>query len=267
MKKIKRLAVKVGTSTLTYDTGLLNLRRVELLARVLSGIKNQGIDVVLISSGAVGVGMGKLGLARRPAETRGKQAVAAVGQVELMNIYSKFFSDYGNTVAQVLLTKDAVVYDERRTNAVNTFRTLFQLGVVPIVNENDVISSYELEFGDNDTLSAHVATLVEADLLIILSDIDGLFDKDPKTHMSARLIGRISEITERTYQTAGGAGSSRGTGGMVTKLNAVELAWKQGIDVVIANGENPHILYEIVEGKPRGTYFECKEGATVCVRN
>lgn len=252
---IKNLVVKVGTSTLTHETGLINLHRIERLARVLSDIKNRGINVVLVSSGAISVGMGKLGMKTRPTETRTKQAAASVGQVELMNIYSKMFSDYGVSVSQVLLTKAVVSDDELKHNAENTMETLLSMGVVPIVNENDTISTDQIAVGDNDTLSAYVAQLVKADLLVILSDIEGLYDADPRTNMNAHLIGRVEEVTEEIRQLAGGSGSERGTGGMHTKLDAVEIAAKVGTNTVIANGEYPSVLYDIVEGKPRGTFF------------
>ena len=253
--EIKNLVVKVGTSTLTHETGLINLHRIERLARVLSDIKNRGINVVLVSSGAISVGMGKLGMKTRPTETRTKQAAASVGQVELMNIYSKMFSDYGVSVSQVLLTKSVVSDHELKHNAENTLETLLSMGVVPIVNENDTISTDQIGVGDNDTLSAYVAQLVKADLLVILSDIEGLYDADPRNNMNAHLIGRVEEVTEEIRQLAGGSGSERGTGGMHTKLDAVEIAAKVGTNTVIANGEYPSILYDIVEGKPRGTFF------------
>lgn len=260
--EIKNLVVKVGTSTITHETGYINLQRIERLARVLSDIKNRGINVVLVSSGAIGVGMGKLGITSRPSETRTKQAMAAVGQVELMNIYSRMFADYGVSVSQVLLTKAVVESEELKTNAQNTFGVLMDLGVVPIVNENDAISTYEIEFGDNDTLSAYVAQLVQADLLVILSDIEGLYDSDPRTDINARLIGRVEKITPEIRAIAGGSGSKVGTGGMHTKLDAVEFAAGYGIDTVIANGASPSILYDIIEGKPRGTFFSAKGDKT-----
>jgi len=253
---IKRIVVKVGTSTLTHNTGLINLRRIELLSRTLCDLKNRGIDVVLVSSGAIGVGVGKLGLCKKPTETRDKQAVAAVGQVELMNIYSKMFGDYGVSVAQVLLTKDVLNGDERQTNARNTFDTLLELGVVPIVNENDTISVYEIEFGDNDTLSAYVAKLIEADLLVILSDIEGLYDSDPKSNPNAKLVEYVGEITDEIRALAGGAGSNLGTGGMFTKLDAAQITTNVGISTIITNGEDPQVLYDIIDGKRRGTFFD-----------
>lgn len=256
MKDIKRMVIKVGTSTLTYDTGLINLRRIETLSRVISDLKNSGISPVLVSSGAIGVGVGKLGLAKRPETTREKQAVAAVGQVELMKIYSKLFGEYGTPVAQVLLTKDVIDGTDRENNAKNTFETLIDLGVVPIVNENDTISTYEIEFGDNDSLSAYVSHIVNADMLVIMSDIDGLYDSDPRTNQEAKLIPYVEKVTDELMAIAGGSGSNRGTGGMHTKLNAVSFVNKFGCDAVIVNGNNPEVLYEIAEGHPRGTFFK-----------
>lgn len=252
---INKIVVKVGTSTLTHETGLMNLRTIELLARTLSDIKNSGIEVIFVSSGAISVGMGKLGLSHRPKETREKQAVAAVGQVELMDLYSTLFGEYGVTVAQLLLTKDVLDNGERQKNALTTLETLMNLKVIPIINENDTISTFEIEFGDNDTLSAHVATLVDADLLIILTDIEGLYDSDPKLNLNARLIERVEKITGKIRALAGGSGTTRGTGGMTTKLDAAEIAAQAGISTVIANGKNPQILYDIIDGKPRGTFF------------
>ncbi|MDR0406024.1 MAG: glutamate 5-kinase [Clostridiales bacterium] len=253
--EIKKAVVKVGTSTLTHDTGRMNIRRIELLARTLADIKNSGAEVVLVSSGAISVGTGRLGLDKRPESVREKQAVAAVGQVELMNLYSTVFGQYGVTVAQLLLTKDVLDGGERQKNALATLETLMKFNVVPVVNENDTISTFEIEFGDNDTLSAYVATLVGADLLIILSDIDGLYDRDPRRDANARLIGRVEEITDGVRALAGGIGTARGTGGMATKIAAAEIAARAGISTVIANGENPQILYDIAAGKPRGTFF------------
>ncbi len=256
MKNINRMVIKVGTSTLTYDTGLINLRRIETLSRVLCDLKNSGISPVLVSSGAIGVGVGKLGLPKRPDTTREKQAVAAVGQVELMKIYSKLFGEYGTSVAQVLLNKDVIDGGERENNAKNTFNTLIDLGVVPIVNENDTISTYEIEFGDNDSLSAYVSHIVNADMLVILTDIDGLYDSDPRINQDAKLISHVDKVTDELLAIAGGSGSNRGTGGMQTKLHAVSFVNKFGCDAVIVNGSNPEVLYEIAEGRPRGTFFK-----------
>ena len=259
MKNIKTMVIKVGTSTLTYDTGLINLRRIEVLSRVLSDIKNKGINPVLVSSGAIGVGVGKLGLSDRPETTSEKQAVAAIGQVELMKIYSKFFGEYGTSVAQVLLTKDVLDGEYRQENAKNTFNTLLNLGVVPIVNENDTISTYEIEFGDNDTLSAYVAKLINADTLVILTDIDGLYDSDPHINKDAKLIEYVENVTEELFDCAGGSGTKRGTGGMKTKLSAVTVANEAGTDVIITNGSDPEILYKIADGEKVGTFFKGRE--------
>jgi len=255
MKETKRIVIKVGTSTLTHDTGKLNIRQIEQLARVLCDLANQGLEIVLVSSGAIGVGVGKTGLTERPTEVRQKQAMAAVGQGQLMSIYDKFFSEYSHTVAQVLLTRDVLDADDRRQNAANAFATMFEYGIIPIVNENDTISTFEIEFGDNDTLSAHVAKLVEADLLIILSDIDGLFDKNPNEHPDAKVIPVVYEITEKIIALGGGATSKFSTGGMATKIKAAEIATTAGINMIIANGANLENLYDIFEDKPVGTLF------------
>lgn len=253
------IVVKVGTSTLTYDGGGINIRRVEKLVKVLSDIKNSGKKIILVSSGAIGVGMGKLGITKRPDCTRDKQALAAIGQCELMNYYSKLFGEYNHNVAQILLTKDAVSDPVRNENAKNTFEKLLSLGIVPIVNENDTVSTEQIEFGDNDTLSATVAALAKASLLIILSDIDGLYDSDPRENENAKLIPVVEKIDDSIIALAGGAGTNRGTGGMITKIHAATASCSAGIDMVIANGSDPDILYEIMEGKPVGTLFKCKQ--------
>ncbi len=260
LKSAKRLVVKVGTSTLTYENGRLNLRRIERLVRVLSDIKNSGRDIVLITSGAIGVGVGQLGLPERPQDIGGKQAAAAVGQCELMYIYDKNFSEYGHVTAQLLLTRDAVENPVRRQNIVNTLSRLLEYGAVPIINENDTVSTEEIEFGDNDTLSAMVAVLAEADGLIILTDIDGMYDANPRECAGAHLIPEVHEIDESLLAMAGGRGSSRGTGGMVTKLHAAQIALEAGIPTVIMNGDNPKKLYDLLEGAKLGTLFE-KEAA------
>ena len=252
---VKRVVIKVGTSTLTYEGGRLNIRRFEKLVKTISDIRNRGIEVVLVSSGAIGVGMGKMGVSKRPDCTREKQALAAIGQCELMNYYSSVFGEYSHTVAQVLLTRDVTDMPTRRENAMNTFEMLFSLNVIPIVNENDTISTEQIEFGDNDTLSAIVAQLVGADLLILLSDIDGLYDKDPHKFEDANIIDEVECITDEIRALAGGAGSSRGTGGMATKISAAEIATKAGADMIIANGEDPEVLYDIFDGKKVGTLF------------
>lgn len=252
----KRIVIKVGTSTLTYDGGGINIRRMEKLTKVISDIKNNKKDVILVSSGAIGVARGKMGFNDRPKCVRDKQALAAIGQCELMNYYSRFFGEYNHTVAQVLLTKDVTTDPVRNDNAKNTFQRLLELGVIPVVNENDVISTEQIEFGDNDTLSATVATLVEADLLIILSDIDGLYDSDPRQNADARLISVVEKTDESIEALAGGAGSGLGTGGMITKIHAAMEATKNGIDMLIANGADPDVLYNILDGKQIGTLFK-----------
>ncbi len=251
----KRIVFKVGTSTLTYAGGGINIRRVEKLVKVLSELKNQGKDIILVTSGAISVGMGVMGIKQRPDETRKKQALAAIGQLELMDFYSRLFSDYNHTVAQLLLTKDVVDNDVLKENAVNTFETLLSFGAVPIVNENDSISAEQIEFGDNDTLSAIVAKLIGADLLVILSDIDGLYDSNPSTP-GAKLISRVEGITDEIKAAAGGAGTSRGTGGMATKLAAAEIANGAGIDMFILNGSDPFIIYSLLDGEKTGTLFK-----------
>ncbi len=256
--KYKRIVVKVGSSTLTYDTGRINLRLIELLARTISDLRHEGRDMVLVSSGAMSAGVGKLGLPEKPKDIKGKQAVAAVGQSELMSIYDKLFAEYGCDVAQILLTKNVLEDETRENNAKNTFNTLFEWNVVPIVNENDTISTEEIQFGDNDTLSATVANLVGADLLIILTDIDGLYDKNPNDNPDAKLLSLVEEITPEVYACAGGAGTKRGTGGMVTKIKAAEIALTGNIETVIVRGDNPRVLYDVIEGKQIGTKFKAK---------
>ena len=258
-----KIVVKVGTSTLTHEGGKLNFRSFDSLARVLSDISNMGYEVVLVSSGAIAVGAGKLQMKERPSILSHKQAAAAVGQCELMHLYDKFFGEYGKTVAQILLTGEDVDSTEKRQNLINTFNSLLEMGIIPIVNENDSVSYAEIEadseehkvFGDNDTLSAVVAVLCGADKLVLLSDIDGLFDSNPNENPDARLISEVRVIDDEIRALAGGAGSNRGTGGMITKLQAAELATENGIDMYIANGGTPEILYEIVADRPAGTLF------------
>ncbi len=249
----KRIVIKVGTSTLTYANGKLNLRRIESLVKVLADIKNSGKEVLLVTSGAIGVGAAHLGLTERPRDMGGKQAAAAVGQCELMYIYDKHFSEHGHVTAQVLLTRDVIDDDNRKTNVINTIHRLLEYGAVPIVNENDTVSFEEIEFGDNDTLSAVVAVLSGADALIILTDIDGVYTADPRTNPDAKFIPLVEKIDDDLRKAASGAGSSRGTGGMMTKLHAAEMASAQGISTVIMNGCDPSRLYDIFEGKPVGT--------------
>ena len=251
----KRLVVKVGTSTLTYENGRLNLRRIESLVKVLSDLKNAGREIVLVTSGAIGVGAGHLGLKERPRDIGGKQAAAAVGQCELMYTYDKQFSEYGHVTAQVLLTRDVVEDDRRKSNVVNTLCRLLEYGAVPIINENDTVATEEIEFGDNDTLSALVAELVGADALVLLTDIDGLYDADPHQNPDAHPIPEVRIIDQNLLKLAGGAGSNRGTGGMVTKLHAAEIAMAAGISAVIMNGARPSRLYDLMEGQALGTLF------------
>ena len=259
MRKIserKRVVVKVGTSTLTHRTRRLNIRRVENLVKTLADLQNAGHEIVLVSSGAIALGMGKLGMTKRPQDTPGKQACAAVGQCELMYMYDKFFAEYSIVVAQVLLTK-YVLLEDRRQHVVNSMERLLSQGVIPIVNENDTVAidELELEVGENDSLAANVATIANADLLVIMSDIDGLYDKDPHVHEDARLIPEVGRITDDIRDLAGGAGSALGTGGMATKIKAVEIAHAADIDVVLMNGKNPRKLYDLFEDKPVGTIF------------
>ena len=256
--KYRRIVLKIGTSTLTHEEGHLNLRRIETLVKTLSDFKNAGLQVILVSSGAVSAGVAKVGT-HRPTCTAEKQAMAAVGQSELMKLYSRFFSDYGHTVAQILLTKDVIDNPVRRAAAEDTFRTLLEMGCVPIVNETDSISTEGLNFGGNDTLAAYVALVCHADLLINLSDIDGLYDKDPRRFSDARLISRVDGIDERVLAMAGGAGTARGTGGMATKLQAARIVVDAGIPMFILNGQDPTVLYELMDGKQKGTYFAVKQ--------
>ena len=259
MEKIserQRIVVKVCTSTLTHSTGMLNIRRTEMLVKVLSDLKNCGKEIILVTSGAIGVGCGKLGLKTRPSDTPSKQAIAAIGQCELMYFYDKQFSLYNHTVAQVLMTKDIVLDPIRKNNVENTFSKLLSIGVIPIINENDTVSVEEIEFGDNDTLSAVVAKLVDADLLVILSDIDGLYDKDPNKHPNAKLIDVVEKIDENIISLAEGTNSDQGTGGMITKIHAAQIANNSNIDMVIMNGKNPELFYDLFENKHVGTLFK-----------
>lgn len=259
MNGVRRIVVKVGTSTLTYQNGKLNIRRIERLVQTISDLQNRGFEMVLVSSGAVGVGAAKLGWGGRPRELAMKQAAAAVGQCELMHIYDKMFLEYGINVAQILLTRENIVDDSQRENIHNTFTALMRTGAVPIVNENDTVATAELKhienFGDNDTLSAVVARMCGADLLVIFSDIDGLYDSDPRKNPQAKLIGHVSLIDAKIRRMAGGAGTANGTGGMATKITAAELCMDAGIPMLVANGDKEGLLYDIVDGKPVGTLF------------
>ncbi len=250
-----RIVDKVGTSTLAHATGIVNIRRVESLCKVLSDVKNAGNEIILVSSGAIGMGAGKLSLKERPKDIPTKQAAAAVGQCELMYTYDKLFSQYNHTVAQLLVTGSDVEDADRRAHFHNTMFRLLELGALPIINENDTVATDEIVIGDNDTLGAMVATTVQADLLIMLSDIEGLYTADPHHNPDAELIHRVEEITPEIQALAGGHVTSLGTGGMITKLNAARLCSEAGIDMVIANGMQPKIIYSILEGKPVGTYF------------
>lgn len=256
----RRIVVKVGTSTLAHPTGLLNLRRVEALCRVLSDLKNAGHELILVSSGAIGMGTGKLSLAQRPEDTPTKQAAAAVGQCELMYTYDKAFSEYNHTVAQVLLTAADVNHPDRFANFRNTMHRLLELNALPIINENDTVATEELGIGDNDTLAAIVAVSMEAELLVLLSDIDGLYTADPHTHPEATLIDEIRDLTDDILALAGGAGSHLGTGGMTTKLHAARICMEAGCDMIIANGADPSILYDAAAGRPAGSRFCGKRG-------
>ncbi len=255
-----RIVIKIGTSTLAYETGLLNIRRVEDLCRVISDLKNAGHEIILISSGAIGMGVGKLGLKDRPADIPGKQAAAAVGQCELMYTYDKLFGEYNHTVAQILLTKEDIEHKQRCENFRNTLFRLLELGALPIMNENDTVATDEIVIGDNDTLAAIVAANLEADLLILLSDIDGLYTCDPHKHPDASLLPVVEQLTPEILSLGEGKGSSLGTGGMKTKLHAAEIAMDAGIDMVIANGSRPEVLYRITRGDAIGTRFIGKRG-------
>ncbi|MBR5741224.1 MAG: glutamate 5-kinase [Firmicutes bacterium] len=250
-----RITVKVGTSTLTHSTGHLDIRRVETLCTVLSDIKNAGHEIVLVSSGAIGMGVGKLNLREKPADMPTKQAAAAVGQCELMYVYDKLFSAYNHKVAQILLTGEDLRDETRHTNFVNTLGRLLELDVLPVINENDTISTDEIAVGDNDTLGALVATCAGADLLIILTDIDGLYTADPRKEKTAKLIPEVREITPAMIESAGGGGSALSTGGMTTKLVAADICMRAGIDMQIVNGAKPTVLYDVLDGKPVGTRF------------
>ncbi len=250
-----RIVIKVGTSTLAHSTGNINIRHVEELCKVMSDLKNAGHEIILVSSGAIGMGVGKLSLKEKPQDMPTKQAAAAVGQCELMYTYDKLFSEYNHTVAQILLTGLDLEDNERYHNIQNTMNRLLELNVLPIINENDTVSTHEIAVGDNDTLGAIVAVSMKADLLVLLSDIDGLYTADPHKSENAELISVVKEITPEIESLGGGKGSSLGTGGMITKLNAAKLCMSKGTDMVIANGSNPSVLYDIVDGEKIGTKF------------
>ncbi|MBE6823228.1 MAG: glutamate 5-kinase [Ruminococcaceae bacterium] len=254
----KRIVVKVGTSTLTYENGKMNLRRMETLCKVLTDLQNSGKEIILVTSGAIGVGVGKLGLRERPQETEKKQAVAAVGQCELMFTYDKLFGEYNRTVAQVLLTADVIANEINKKNTQNTFNELIKMDIIPVVNENDSVAIDELvgnNFGDNDTLSATVAILTNADLLVILTDIDGLYDANPRVNPDAKRIPYVAQVTDDIRALAGGTGSNRGTGGMSTKVKAAAMANEAGICCCVMSGADPKMLYRLFDGEQIGTVF------------
>lgn len=254
----KRIVIKLGTSTLTHESGLLNIRKIENLVKCLADLQNSGRQLIIVSSGAVGCGLAKLGLAGKLLTTVEKQACAAVGQCELIDIYDRNFSLYGHKIAQVLMNKDVIDNEPRRDSARSTMNMLISFGYIPIVNENDTLSNEQITFGSNDTLAASVARLTSADLIINMSDIDGLYDKNPRIYSDANLIEYIPEINDTIRSYAGGAGTKRGTGGMVAKLQAAESAVRHGIPMIIVNGAKPDILYNIFDGEFTGTYFEAE---------
>lgn len=251
----QRVVVKVVTSTLTHATGLLNIRRVEQLVRVLSDLKNAGKEIILVTSGAIGVGAGKLGMRKRPSDMPTKQACAALGQSELMYVYDKCFSEYNHNVAQVLLTRDIIEDTRRKENVTNTLSRLLSLSVIPVINENDTVSTEEIEFGDNDTLSAIVSSIVQADLLIILTDIDGLYDSDPHENPAARRIPHVRLLDSAILAAAGSKGSEFGTGGMAAKLHAAQICMDRNIPMIIMNGSRPAMIYDLLDGENIGTLF------------
>ncbi len=250
-----RIVIKVGTSTLTHSTGNINIRHFEKICKVLSDLKNAGNEIILVTSGAIGMGVGKLSLKEKPHDMPTKQAAAAVGQCELMYTYDKYFSEYGHTIAQILVTGSDLQDNARYLNFRNTINRLLEMGALPVINENDTVATEEIAVGDNDTLGAIVATSTNADLLILLSDIEGLYTTDPHKDPNAKLIPEIFEITEEIKLLGGGAGSGLGTGGMATKLHAAEICMNNGTDMIITDGSDPDILYEIAEGKKIGTRF------------
>ncbi|MBF7097747.1 glutamate 5-kinase [Alkalibacter mobilis] len=255
----KRIVIKIGTSSITYPTGNINLNKMEVLARVITDLQNSGKEVVLVSSGAIGAGMDRMGMSTKPVILKEKQATAAVGQAILMQLYQKFFGEYNQSIAQILLTADVFFSKIKKTNTINTFETLFKYGVVPIVNENDAISTDEIQeerFGDNDTLSAMVAVMVKADLLVILSDVDGLYDSNPSFNPDAKLITTVEEVSDELMEIAGTTNSKVGTGGMYTKLCASKITSEKGIPTIIAGAENLANIYSILQGEEIGTFIK-----------
>lgn len=260
LKECKRVVVKIGSSSLTHENGGFDLRKMERLVRVLCDLKNMGKDVVLVSSGAIAAGRQAVGIDHKPDSVAQKQALAAIGQANLMMTYQKLFNEYNHLTAQILMTRMTLEYEENMKNAKNTFEELFRLDCIPIVNENDTVATHEIEFGDNDRLSALVAALIEADLLILMSDIDGMFTGNPKDDPDAKMIDEVTSIDEELLSMAGGAGSSVGTGGMATKLVAAQIANASGVDMVIANAEDVKNIYRIMDGEKCGTLFHAGKG-------
>ncbi|MEA4911727.1 MAG: glutamate 5-kinase [Oscillospiraceae bacterium] len=256
MSKTRRIVFKVGSSTLIHHTGKTNLKHMGELVRVLSDLRNAGTEIALVTSGAIGAGVGRLGLAARPSDTPGRQAAASVGQCELMFLYDKMFAEYGHTVGQLLITKSDVDDGERRGNLINTFEKLFEFGAIPIINENDSVAVDEIVYGDNDSLSAIVARLIGADMLVILTDIDGLYDANPRTSPDAKLVSVVESITPAVEALAGGAGSALGTGGMATKVHAARIAGEAGIDTVVINSTPIENIYRLLDGASVGTLFK-----------
>lgn len=254
--KMNRVVLKIGSSTLTHSQGLINIRAMEQLVKVISDIKNSGKEIIVVSSGAVAVGMGKIGLLTRPEDIPSRQAIAAVGQCELMYLYDKMFSVYHHTVAQILLTADINQNDELLCNVQNTFRRLLEMNVIPVVNENDSVCTAELAIGDNDNLSAMVAHMVDADTLVILSDIDGLYTANPATDPAAQMVREVGEVDETVHAMAQGSTSNTGTGGMITKIQAAQYAQNHDISTYIVSGKDPEVLYDLFAGKAVGTYFK-----------
>ena len=259
LKKAKRIVIKVGTSTITYANGKRNFSQIDRLAREISDLQNQGKEMILVTSGAVAVGVDRMGLPGKPKTIPGKQAAAAVGQGVLMHTYEKFFADYGQIVAQVLITKTEAIDRHRYTNTRNTFMELMRQRVIPIVNENDVVALDELKIGDNDNMSALVAGIVDADLVIILSDVEGLYTANPQTHPDAVIVPEVAEITPEIEASAGGVGSARGTGGMATKIQAAKAATSSGIHLVIASGTEKNAITRVLQGEELGTLFVSRE--------
>lgn len=256
---MERIVVKVGSSSLTHNSGLLDLRKIESLVKVISDLANAGYEMILVSSGAVAAGMGVMKMKAKPDRLEEKQAIASVGQCELMFIYDKFFSEYSRHIGQLLLTKRVIKVDSLRENAVNTLNALLSHNVIPIINENDSVATEEFSYGDNDTLAAITARLTNADLLILISDVDGLYDKNPNKYDDAKLIHEVPKVTKKVEAMAGNSDSLVGTGGMITKINAARMVNEYGCDMVIVNGKNMDIIYDVLDGKQVGTRFKAKE--------